>query len=126
MWVVCISRDSSQPSGRFAPDLEWSSLYACYPIRCSAQVARNILIQANVIDDHASAGDAGDLSLQHIFHLRRRYLAVQADDVVFDQDREICSTLELASRLQSFDQRVNLVQEFILGDEEVHHVNHAG
>src|SRR5579883_511435 len=90
-----------------------------------AEVAGDILIQPDMVNHHACAGDGGNLALQQILHGIVGHVAVEAHDAVFDQHREIVRTLELTGSLQIIDHRIHRVQQFVLGHQEVHHVEHA-
>src|SRR5579884_24880 len=91
-----------------------------------AEIAGDVLIQANVVNDDTRTGDAGDFAFQQVFHFDIRHIAVQADDVVFDQGGDVGRFRNHARFFQVFDNAVDVVQQFVFCDQEVHHVQHAG
>ena len=60
-----------------------------------------------MVDDDAHAGDAYKLFLEHVFHFAGGCIAVEADDIVFDQYRDVFGSLEFAIGSQFVDARVD-------------------
>ena len=48
-------------------------------------ISWNVLIQANMVDYNTRSGNAANLILQHVFHLGVWNLAVQANNIVFNE-----------------------------------------
>src|SRR5579884_1942842 len=54
-----------------------------------AEIAGNIFVQADVVDDNTRTGNAGNFAFQQVLHFDIGHIAVQADDVVFDQRSDV-------------------------------------
>ena len=79
-----------------------------------------------MVDDDTHAGDTDNLSFEHVLHLAGGGFAVEADNVVLDEYRDIFGSLEFALGPELFNAGVDGVQEGVFGDEEVSDVNDAG
>src|SRR5437773_1438137 len=96
-------------------DLRSSNLF----ISRLTQITRNILIQANVINNNTHTRNTDQLTLQSILHLRTRNIPIDMQDIIFNQQRDILCPTQLALCLHILETLIAKIQNLILSHDKI-------